>query len=244
MPSSCRCQHAVVQLVRLVRRCGAPARAQERNFRHFSTTRTRSYDVDVPFMQLEPSQQEGCQGRWGSGWASGLGDGKGQVVVLVTGGAAGPGLAGAGWGAVSGPAGGVCGHGDLAGPAWPGWLGRAPVWVPGVRVLRRALASLRSPQPGSAGPRGPGSRQRAIELGARGRGGAAHGSRRARGSTTIRARPAAGRKAWCCPGGPGCPARVLVLSHAAAGVPAAPRRAGMVPAAIRASQGCRRVMTA
>jgi hypothetical protein len=31
----------------------APARARERNFRHFSTTRTRSYDVDVPFMQLE-----------------------------------------------------------------------------------------------------------------------------------------------------------------------------------------------
>jgi hypothetical protein len=35
---------------------------------------------------LEPSQQETCQGHWGSGWESGLDDGKGQVVVRVTGG--------------------------------------------------------------------------------------------------------------------------------------------------------------
>jgi len=38
-----------------------------------------------------------------------------------------------GQGAVSDRAGGVCGHGDLAGPAWPGWLSREVrvVSVPG-----------------------------------------------------------------------------------------------------------------
>jgi hypothetical protein len=100
---------------------------------------------------------------------------------------------------------------------------------------RRALASLRSPQPGSPWPGGrvPTARNRAR---CKGRGGAARGSERAGGSTHIRARPAAGGR----PAGfravsrRGRPARSS--PHAAAGAVTARGRAGMAPEAIRGSQ--------
>jgi hypothetical protein len=124
----------------------------------------------------------------------------------------------------------------------PAWLCRAGcarcavVPVPVVQGSRRALASLRSLQPGSPWPRGAGSRQRATEFGARGAAGLPRvlselGAQR----TSGLAPPAGGRPAgFRAVSRRGRPARSS--TPAAAGAVTARGRAGMAPEAIRGSQ--------
>src|SRR5258708_39469049 len=128
--------------------------------------------------------------------------------------------------------GSVCGHGDLTGPAAPGWLsGEDPSCPsPGVRGLRRALRLYVVINRVLPGPEA-GSRQRAIELRARARRGCPW-FLTSLSSTPVRARPAAGRKVCGLPGRPraGRPGRRLPPAAPPAGT--APGRAGVSPAAL------------
>ncbi len=91
---------------------------------------------------------------------------------------------------------------------------------------------------------GPGSRQRATEFGAKGPGGAAlvPSELEAQRTSGLAPPPGEGLRAAGPPLRGGAPAHGS--PHAAAGAVTWPGRAGMTPAAMRASQGCRRVTTA
>ena len=114
-------------------------------------------------------------------------------LVRVAAGVSGPDVTDGDWGGA-----GLLRAWRMAGRTAPAQLPFCVVWLfrPGCAGVLPHRASLRSHQPGSPWCRGAARVPTARNRARAGCGGTAHGFRRAHGSTSVRARPAAGRKAY------------------------------------------------